>query len=112
MDHLKESNCKTRLDGTLVNNLRFEDGIDLIDENSSPIQEPESLQEQVEKTRAATEQTVLIVSIGKTQTVVFEDRKIGQEIQIGGKNIENEDKFQYLKSLITWYNNCSEETRR
>ena len=106
MDHLKESNWKIRLGGTLVNNLRFEDDIDLIDEDYK------SLQEQVEETRAATEQTVLIVSIGKTQTVVFEDRKIGQEIQIGGKNIENVDKFQYLGSLITWYNNCSEEIRR
>ena len=106
MDHLKESNCKIRLGGTLVNNLRFEDDIDLIDEDYK------SLQEQVEETRAATEQTVLIVSIGKTQTVVFEDRKIGQEIQIGAKNIENVDKFQYLGSLITWYNNCSEEIRR
>ena len=106
MDHLKESNCKIRLGRTLVNNLRFEDDIDLIDEDSK------SLQEQVEKTRAATEQTVLIVSLGKTQTVVFDDRKIGQEIQIGGKNIEDVDKFQYLGSLITWDNKCSKETRR
>ena len=106
MDHLKESNCKIGLGGTLVNNLRFEDDIDLIDEDSK------SLQEQDEKTRAATEQTVLIVSIGKTQIVVFDDRKIGQEIQIGGKNIENIDKFEYLGTLMTWDNNCSEKIRR
>ena len=32
MDHVKESNCGIRLSGTLVNNLRFVDDIDLIDE--------------------------------------------------------------------------------
>ena len=32
MDHVKESNCGMRLSGTLVNNLRFVDDIDLIDE--------------------------------------------------------------------------------
>ena len=106
MDHLKESNWKIRLGGTLVNNLRFEDDIDLIDEDYK------SLQEQLEKARAVAEQTGRTVNIGKTQTVVFEDRKIGQETQIGGKNIENVDKFQYLGTLIIWDNNCSEETRR
>ena len=44
--------------------------------------------------------------------MVLGDRKIEQEIQIGGKNVENVDKFEYLGSLITWDNNCSEEIRR
>ena len=44
--------------------------------------------------------------------MVFGDRKIEQEIQIGAKNIKNVDKFEYLGSLITWDNNCSEEIRR
>ena len=61
MDHVKESNCKIRLDGTLVNNLEFADDIDLIDEDYK------SLQEQLEKTRAVAEQAELIVRVGKTQ---------------------------------------------
>ena len=32
MDHVKETNCEIRLGGTVVNNLRFEDDIDLINE--------------------------------------------------------------------------------
>ena len=106
MYHVKESNCIVKLGGTQVNNLRFADDIDLIDEDSK------SLQEQLEKTRAVAEQTGLIVNIGKIRTVAFDDRKIGQGIQIGGKNIENVDKFQYLGTLIIWDNNCSQETRR
>ena len=61
MDHVKESDCGIRLGGTLVNNLRFADGIDLIDEDSR------SLQEQLEKTRAVTEQAGLIVNVAKNQ---------------------------------------------
>ena len=74
MDHVKESNCGIRLGGTLLNNLRFADDIDLIDEDYK------SLQEQGERTiRAAAEQAVLTVNIGKTKTVVFGDRKIEQK---------------------------------
>ena len=106
MDHVKEIDYGLRLSGTPVNNLRFADDIDLINEDYR------SLQEQLEKTKAATEQMELIVNGGKTETIVFGDRKIEQEIQIGGKNMENVDKFEYLGRLRTWDRNCSEETRR
>ena len=106
MDHVKETNCRIRLGGTLVNNLRFADDIDLIDDDYN------SIQEQLEKTRAIAEQAGLIVNLGKIKTMVFGDRKIEQEIQTGSKNIENVEKFEYLGSLIAWDNNCSEEIRR
>ena len=106
MDHVKESNCEIRLGRTLVNNLRFADDIDLIDEDYR------SLQEQVEKIRTVEEQVGLIVSVGKTKIMVFGDRKIEQKIQIGKKNVENVDMFEYLGGLITWDNNSSEEIGR
>ena len=52
------------------------------------------------------------MNVGKTKIMVFGERKIGQEIQIGSKNVENVDKFEYLGSLITWDNNCLEGIRR
>ena len=70
MDHVKDSNCGIRLHETLVNNLRFADDIDLIDEDYK------SLQEQLEKTKVVAEQAELIVNVGKTKTMVFGDRKI------------------------------------
>ena len=79
MDRVKESNCGIRLGGTLVNNLRFADDIDLIDEDYR------SLQEQLEKTRVVAEQARLIVNVEKTKTMVFGGGKIEQEIQIGKK---------------------------
>ena len=47
MDHVKESNCGIRLGRTLVNNLKFADDIELIDEDYK------SRQEQLEKTRTS-----------------------------------------------------------
>ena len=73
MDHVKESNCRIKLDRTLVNNLRFVDNIGLVDEDSK------SLQKQLEKTRALAEQADLIVNVGKTKIMLFSDRKIEQE---------------------------------
>ena len=106
MDYVKENNCGIRLGGTLVNNLRFADVNNLIDENCK------SLHEHVEKTRAVAKPTGLIVNIWKTKTIMFGDRRIEQEIQIEDKNIENVDKFESLGSLITQDNNCSKEIRR
>ena len=106
MDHMKENNCGKRFGGILANNLRLANDIDLIEEDYK------SLQKQVEKARAVAEQMKLIVSVGKTRAMVFDDRKIEQEIQIGDKTMENIDKFKYLGSLLIWDDNCSEETRR
>ena len=108
MDHVKESNCGIRLGGILVvNNVRFADDINLIDEDYD-----ESLWEQVEKIRAVAEQAGLIMKAGMTKTMVFGNKRIEQEIQIEDKNMEKVDKFEYLGNLITWDNNCSEEIRR
>ena len=106
MDHVKESNCGIRLDGILVNNLRFDDNINLINEDCKSLRKP------LEKTRAITKQTRLIVNVGKVETTMFGDRKIELELTIGGKSMENVDKFEYLGSLVIWVNNCSEEIRR
>ena len=57
-----------------MNNLRFADDIDPIDEDCK------SLQEQLEKARAVAEQTGLIMNTGKTKIMMFGDRRIEQEI--------------------------------
>ena len=107
MDHVKESNCGIKLGGTLANNLRFAEDIDLLNEDYK------SLQEQLMKTRAVAEQAELIVSAAKTKIIVFGDRKIEKEMQIEDKIIENVDKFESLRSLtITWDNSCPQEIRR
>ena len=52
------------------------------------------------------------MNVGKTKTMVFGNRKVEQELTIGGKNVENVNKFEYPENLITYENSCSEEIRR
>ena len=106
MDQVRQNTCGVNISGVLINNLRFADDIDLIDEDIS------SLQRQIELTKTAAEQAGLILNINKTKTMVFGDRNIDDTIQVAGTVIENVDKFEYLGSLLTWDNNCSEEIKR
>ena len=106
MDHLKESKYGINISGTILNNLRFADDIDLIDEECS------SLQKQFETSRIAAEEAGLIVNGTKTKTMVFNERNIEKAVQMADTTIENVDKFEYLGSLITWDNNCSDEIKR
>ena len=89
-----------------MNNLRFVDDINLIGEECS------SLQKQFETTRIAAEETGLVGNATKTKTMVFGERNIEEAVQMAGTTIENVDKFEYLGSLITWDNNCSDEIKR
>jgi len=106
MDQVRQSTCGINVGGILINNLRFADDIDLIDEDLS------SLQRQIELTKTAAEQSGLMLNINKTKTMVFGDRNIENKIQVTDGTIENVEKFEYLGSLITWDNNCSEEIKR
>jgi hypothetical protein len=106
MDQVRQNTCGINISGILINNLRFADDIDLIDEDVS------SLQRQIELTKTAAEKAGLILNINKTKTMVFGDRNIDNSIQVAGNTIENVEKFEYLGSLLTWDNNCSEEIKR
>jgi hypothetical protein len=44
--------------------------------------------------------------------MVLGERNIDNNIQVAGETIENVEKFQYLGSLLTSSNNCSNEIKR
>lgn len=106
MDQVRQNNCGIQIGGMWINNLRFADDIDLIDEDSS------SLQSQIELTKITAEQTGLLINTNKTKIMVFGERNLGQSIQTAGEVLENVEKFEYLGSLLTWDNNCSDEVKR
>ena len=87
MDHLKESKCGININGIILNNLRYVNDIDLVDEECS------SAEKQFEATRIAAEEAGLVMFIAKTKTMVFGDRNIEQTVQTAGTTIENVDKF-------------------
>ncbi|CAF4278986.1 unnamed protein product, partial [Rotaria magnacalcarata] len=78
------------ISGTLVNNLRFADDIDIIQEDC------DMLLEQIERLRAAAAQAGLTMNTEKTKTLVFGDRNIEKQMHIAGNQIENVEQFEYL----------------
>ena len=106
MDQVRQNTSGIQIGGMSINNLRFADDIDLIDEDFS------SLQRQIELTKETAEQAGLLLNTNKTKVMVFGDRKPGNSIQVVGETIENVEKFEYLGSLLTWDNNCSDEIKR
>lgn len=63
-------------------------------------------------TKENAEQAGLLLNTNKTKVMVFRDRKPGNSIQVAGETIENVEKFEYLGTLLTWDNNCSDEIKR
>ena len=106
MDQVRQNTCGVSIGGISINNLRFADDIDLLDEDIS------SLRRQIELTRTAAEQAGLLLNTNKTKVMVFGERSIDERIQVAGETIENVERFEYLGSLLTWDNNCSEEIKR
>lgn len=106
MDKVNEIDSGINVSGKLVNNLRFADDIDIIQEDC------DMLFDQTERLRIAAAQTGLIMNTGKTKTLVFGDRTIEKQMHIAGDVIENVEQFEYLGSLLTWDNNCTEEIKR
>ena len=99
-------NRETGVHGHLMNNLKFADDIDLLEENLEfPKQNTNML-------GVAANSAGLKINIGKTKTMVFGQKDIGKPITIDGIQIQNVEEFEYLNSLVTWDNNCSTEIRR
>src|SRR6218665_1878756 len=97
MEGMKEENeGGVKIQGRRINNLRFADDIDLIEENR------ERRQESLTQLTEAGEKTGLEINISKTKTMV-NGRKDTEEEQLSIKNkmIENITELVYLGSLIT-----------
>ena len=106
MEKVKQNPCGVNINGNPINNLRFADDIDLIDEDFN------NLIKQIEITSDSAKQAGLIINAKKTKIMVFGEKDNNQEIKISGETIENVNKFEYFGSLLTWDNNCTEEIKR
>ena len=106
MEAAIQEDSGANISGTLVNNLRFADDIILLNEDCC------SLHNQVEQIIKAAGRARLMVNIALTKTMVFGDKHIGKKIQIADTTIENVEKFEYLGSVVTWDNDCSEKIKQ
>ena len=94
------------ISGEGINNLRFADDIDLLEEDI------EEVQNNMDRLVKAAEPMGLRVNIGKTKTMVFGRETVEREIKVNGIAVECVQEFVYLGSLLTWDNDCSREIRR
>ena len=106
IDQVRQNTCGINIGEISINNLRFTDNIDLLDEDIS------SLRSQSEQTKIAAEQAGLLQNTNKTKIMVFGEINVDDRIHVAGETIENVERFEYLGSLLTWDNNCSEEIKR
>src|SRR6218665_2637398 len=97
---------EVRIQGRNINNLKFVDDIDMIEENRN------KLQENMNEVRKAGEAAGLKIKVGKTKTMVTGKENIKEQIELEDIKIENVTEFTNLGSLLTYNNNCSKEIGR
>ena len=106
MDGVKDNNTGVSVQGILLNNLKFADDIDLLEECRDKLQD--NLRIVDEESKAAG----MKININETKTMVSGSEDIGQQLVVGSNEVENVTEFVYLGSLLTSDNDCSEEIKR
>jgi len=103
MDKVKNGEEGISVHEIRINNLRFADNIDIIAENES------MLEGTVHSLHKEAVSYGLVMNADKTKTMVFGDRQISSKICINEIELENVEKFTYLKSNVTYDLDCSKE---
>ena len=106
MDAVRDNGTGVTVQGYRINNLKFADDIDLLEEDD------DDMQWNLDQINEAAEAAGLQINIEKTMTMVFGQEDIGKKMEIGDRSIENVTEFVYLGSLLTWDNNCNLEIKR
>ena len=103
MDGLRDND--TGIHGYRLNNLRFADDIDMMEERR------DVLQANINILHTAGEAAGLRINIGKTKTLVFGSETIEEQMKVGNKDLENVIEFEYpeILSLLSWDNECGKE---
>jgi len=94
------------LHGHLIDNLRFADDVNLLQEDR------DALQEQLSVLEGAGEKAGLLINQKKTKSLVFGGKDMANKLKLKGQEVENVEEFEYLGSMLTWNNDCSREIRR
>lgn len=105
MDGIQDSGSGISVQGLQLNNLRFADDIDMMEESC------EMLTASVHELDKAAKNAGLRINVGKTKSMVFGREDIENEITLGNEKIENVKEFVYLGSLLTWDNDCGKDIR-
>ena len=105
MDVIQDYGTRIAVQGEMINNLRFTDDIDLVEESCV------ALQNSVKLLSEAGIEAGLRINTEKTKIMIFGKEDIEQQIGIMNNRIENVKEFVYLESVLTWDNDCSKDIR-
>jgi hypothetical protein len=105
MDKISNSRSGISVNGIQINNLRFADDINLIDEEQG------RLQKNIQILQKEGNKAGLKINMKKTKTVVFGRKEIDKKLEVLNQEVKNVEEFVYLGSLITWDNDCSKDIR-
>jgi len=87
MDTIRDSGTGVSVHEQKINNLKFADDIDLLEEDR------DELQGNLERISEAGEAAGLQINTEKTMTMVFGQEDIGEELEIRGRKLENVTEF-------------------
>jgi len=106
MDKNKERGKGIPINGVKIDNLRFADDIDLLEESPQELQRAFQLLISNEGRK-----TGLVINKEKTKTMVFGSPVIKKKLEVDGQDVENVTEFVYLGSLMTYDGSCSKNIR-
>ena len=90
MDVIRGRDTEVQIQGHNINNLKFADDIDMIEEDRN------KLQENMNEVRKAEEAADLTINVGKTKPMVTGKENIKEQIKLKDIKIENGTEFTYL----------------
>ena len=105
MDKIKGEGKGISVQGMCINNLRFADDVDILDED--PIELEKTTQELYDEAK----KYGLYMNFDKTKTMVFGDKNITRRIVVEGMQLENVERFNYLGSSMTYDLDCKSEIK-
>ena len=103
MDRIAVEGRGITIQGMDINNLRFADDIDIL-ENSAV-----ELEKTVQELSTEGKRYGLLLNIDKTKTMVLGQQQVERRISVDGLSLENVEKFTYLGSMITHDLDCMAE---
>ena len=103
MDKVKDGEEKISVHRIKKNNLRFANDINIIEKDEN------TLERTVHSLHKEAKRYGLVMNTDKTKTMVFGDKQIMSKICIDWIELENVEKFTYLRSNMSYDLDCSNE---